>query len=107
MLGTFLKFFLRQESRLASGIANNDPSLLGRLHVGLEVTSDAVSDRNKVELLFIKDVSVFGSKFQQALSELVVVLLLLEGVVERRVAEVFLSIGHEKGFEFCVNMCVL
>jgi hypothetical protein len=39
---------------------------------------------------------MLGGKLDHAFSELVVVLLLLHGVVESRMTEVFFSVGNEK-----------
>jgi hypothetical protein len=100
LLGTLLQVFFRQESGLASRVSNNEASLLGRLDITLEVASNTISNRDKAKLGLIKDVAVFGCQFEQAFRELVIVLLLLDGVVESRVSKVFLSVGNEKGFKF-------
>ena len=49
--------------------------------------------------MLVKYVAAFGSQFQHPLGELVVVLLLLDGVVESGVTEVFLAVGNKKFFE--------
>jgi len=46
---------------------------------------------------------VFGGELQELLRETVVVLLLLERVVERRVTEILLSVGNEELFKLCVG----
>jgi hypothetical protein len=100
LFGTLFEIFFRHEPRLASGISNNKTTFLGRLDIGLEITSNTISYRHKAKLGVIKDVPVFGSEFEQAFREFVIVLLLLDRLVESRVSKVFLSIGNQKGFQF-------
>jgi hypothetical protein len=97
--GRLFELIRGQETGFSSGISNDNASLLGGLDIRLEVASNAVADRDKRELDIIKDISMLGSQLQQALREPVVVLLLLDGVVESRMAEVFFPVGNEKGFQ--------
>lgn len=94
-----LQVVLRQEPRLACGVAHEDASFLGRLDVGLEVATDSVADRGEGELGSVKEVAVVRGKLEQSLGELVVVLLLLDGVVKGRVTEVLFPVGDEELFE--------
>ena len=86
LTGTALDIVLREQTCLASRIANHDTSFLGGLYVGLEVTPNAISNRYKRECLVVKYIPVVGSQFQESFGELVVVVLLLNGVIESGMA---------------------
>jgi len=94
-----LKVFFREKTCLACSVSNNDAALLGRLHVGLEVATDAVTHRHKGKGFFVKDIAMLHSEFKEPLCEAVVVLLLLNSVVESRMPKVLFTIGNQKGFE--------
>lgn len=100
---TLLKFFRGYESHLTSGIANDYASFLHTLYITLVVATDAVSNCDEREISFVKGVASLGSKLDHALSELVVVLLLLHGVVESRMAKVFFSVGNKKLLKLTKN----
>jgi hypothetical protein len=91
-----LEIIFGQKSGLASSVSHEDTALLGALNKALVVASDAITNRDKTELFFVKDVPVFRGEFQQLFREAIVVLLLLEGVVECRVAEILLAVGNEE-----------
>jgi hypothetical protein len=95
--------FVIQEARLSSRIAHQNPSLLGALNKALVVTSDAIAYRDEAKLSFIKHVAKLRRNFEKIICQAVVVLLLLERVVESRVAEVLLTIRDEKVLELEVN----
>jgi hypothetical protein len=84
--GTALNVVLGEKTSLASGITNHDPSFFRGLHVGLEVTANAISDRDERECFVVKYIPVVGSQFQESFGELVVVVLLLNGVIESGMA---------------------
>ena len=94
------KIIFTEKSCLAGGISHSDSSLLGRLHITLEVASDSISHCDKVEFDIIKDIAVFSGEFQKLLGETVIVLLLLHSIVECRVAKVFFSVGYQERFQF-------
>ena len=89
----------RQESRLASRVSNNDTPLLGRLHITLKVAADPVPHRDKGKFDIVKDVSVFSRQSNETLGEAVIVLLLLDCIVERRMTKVLFAVGNQKGFQ--------
>jgi hypothetical protein len=93
---TLLELFRRNQPLFPSGISNDHPAFFHTLHVALVVAADAVSNCNKREVSVVKGISMLGGKLDHALCELVVVLLLLHGVVESRMTEVFFSVGNEK-----------
>jgi hypothetical protein len=93
---TLLELFRCNQPLLSGGIANDNSAFLHTLHVALVVAADAVSNCNKREVGVVKGISMLGGKLDHAFSELVVVLLLLHGVVESRMTEVFFSVGNEK-----------
>lgn len=95
----FHELVLRQKTRLASGIAEQDAALLGRLDKALVVASDSVADRDKVKVRLVKDIPVLRREFQKALRQAIVVRLLLDRVIERRVFEVLFTIGNEEMLE--------
>jgi hypothetical protein len=81
LLRTSLQIFFGQESSFASCVSDDDATLLGGLHIALEVATDTISYRYKAELGLIKHVAMLGRELEQALSETVVVLLLLNSIV--------------------------
>lgn len=95
---------LGEQPRLAGRVPHEDPSLLGRLDVRLEVAPDAVSDGNEIELVRVEDVPVGRGELQQAVGEAIVVLLLLHRVVERRVTQVLLPVGDEELFKLLMEI---
>lgn len=96
---TLLELFRGYEAHFSSGIANYYASFLHTLYITLVVATDAVSNCDEREISFVKGVASLGGKLDHALSELVVVLLLLHGVVESRMAKVFFSVGNKKFFK--------
>ena len=58
LLKGIFKVVVRKEASLLGSITNNDPSLLGGLNVGLEVTSDTISDSDKRKRLLIEYISM-------------------------------------------------
>lgn len=99
---TLLELFRCYQAKLSCGIANDNSSFLHTLYIALVVATNAVSNCDKREVGLIKGVASLGSKLDHALGELVVVLLLLHGVVESRVAKVFFSVGNEKLLELTI-----
>jgi hypothetical protein len=95
--------FVIEEARLSSSIAHQNSSLLGALNKALVVTSDAIAYRDEAKLSFIKHVAEFRRDFEKIICQAVVVLLLLERVVESRVAEVLFTIRDEILLELEVN----
>jgi hypothetical protein len=95
--------FVIQEARLSSSIAHQNTSLLGALDKALVVTSDAIAYRDEAKLSFVKHVAELRRNFEKILCQMVVVLLLLERIVESRVAEVLLTIRDQKLLELEVN----
>jgi len=93
------KIVLREESGLPGGVPHEDAPLLGRLDKGLVVAADPVPDGDEVELGRVEDVTVLRRELEEPVRQSVVVLLLLDGVVEGRVAEVFLPVRYEELFE--------
>ena len=81
-----LQIIVGEETCFASSITNNHTSFLGGLNIGLEVTPNAVTYCDKREGFFVKYITVIGGKFKKPLGKLVVILLLLDCVVEGRVA---------------------
>lgn len=93
---TLLKLFRGYQSHLSSGIANDYTPFFHTLYITFVVATDAVANCDKREVGFVKGVASLGSKLDHALSELVVILFLLHGVVESRMAKVFFSVGNKK-----------
>ena len=91
-----LELFRSYQPSFSCSIATYDPAFLHTLHVALVVATDAISDCDKREVSVVKGIAMLSSKLDHALSELVVVLLLLHSVVESRMSEVFFSVGYEK-----------
>jgi hypothetical protein len=81
-----LQIFFREEACLACGISDNDAAFLRRLDVGLEVTPDAISHHGKRESFLVKDVAMLSGQLEEPFCETIVVLLLLDRVVECRMA---------------------
>jgi len=88
-----------QQSSLTSGVTHENSSFLGRLDHRLVVAANSVADRDKLEFALIKHVSMICSKLQESFCQLVVVLLLLDSVVESRVAQVLFAIGNKELFK--------
>lgn len=88
-----------QNTRLSRCVAQNDSSLLGGLDVALVVAADAVSDGDEAKFVFVEAVSMICCKIQKPLCQSVVVLLLLQRVVQSRMAEVLFPIGNQEGFQ--------
>lgn len=101
LFGTLFKVFFGEQSSLAGGITDDDAAFLGGLNVRLEVATDSVSYSYKGELGLVKDIAMFCRQLEQPFGETVVVLLLLDSVVEGRMAEVFFSVSNQEGFKFC------
>jgi hypothetical protein len=99
VLGAHLEIVFGQKAGLARGVAHEDPAFLVTLDKALVVASDTIAHIYKVEFFLVKDVTVFGGKFQQMFREAFVVQLLLEGVVERGVAKIILAVKNKKLFE--------
>ena len=72
---------------------------LDGLHVGLVVTTDAISNGDKVKVVRVKGVVVLVGHFQQAFRQEIVELLLRDGVVSRRVFEVIVPILNQESFQ--------
>ena len=89
-----LELVLVNQTGATGGITNDDTLLLTALDEGLVEAADAIADNHKVKSPFVKDVTVFGCELDEAHGKLVVVVLLLDGVVESRVAEIFGTIGN-------------
>ena len=88
------------------GKSDDDPLLLPALNIALEVAADAVPDANKGEGLLVKDVAVRRSQIDEALGQFVVVRLLLDGVVECRVAQILVPIDNQEGFQLRFTECI-
>lgn len=84
--GALLQILFREEACLACGISDNDAAFLRRLDVGLEVTPDAISHHCKGESFLVKDVAMLGGQLEEPFRKAIVVLLLLDRVVECRMA---------------------
>ena len=75
-------------------VAHNNAPLLGALDIGLKVASDAIPHSNEGEIPSIEDIPMLGSQLEEALGEAVVVPLLLDCIIEGRVAKIFFTIGN-------------
>lgn len=103
--GTLLQFLFCDQSSLPGCITNHDTSFLHTLNVTLEVAADSVTHGNERELVRIKLITVSASEFDETLRERVIILLLLHGVVEGGVTEVFLAVVNEEIFELSEIFC--
>jgi len=95
-LCALLDLRVSNQPSLAGRVANNDATLLEALDVALVVAANAITYRHEGEVVFVEYVATFGSQFKHTLGELVVVLLLLDGVVKGRVAEILLPVGNKE-----------
>ena len=93
------KIIVLDEPGFSSRVSHENAALLGRLYVGLVVTPNAISHRDKGELGSVKEVSVFGGKVQELVGQAIVILLLLYCIVEGRVTQVLLAIRNEELFQ--------
>lgn len=96
---TLLEILIGQETSLARGVSHEDTLLLGALDKRLVVAANAIAHGNKGKIVFVKDVAVFRSEFEEFRGESVVVVLLLKGVVEGRVTQVLFAVRNKKAFE--------
>ena len=94
-----LELVCLDKPRPLGGEPDDDALLLPALNVALEVATDAIPDANKGEGLLVKDVFVGRSQIDEPLGQFVVVRLLLDGVVERRVTQIFVPIGNQEGLQ--------
>ena len=63
------KIIVLDEPGFSSRVSHENAALLGRLYVGLVVTPNAISHRDKGELGSVKEVSVFGGKVQELVGQ--------------------------------------
>jgi len=99
LAGALLEVIVGDQTGLAGRVANHDAALLQTLNVALVVATDPVADGNEGEFVFIERIAAVGGQLQKPFGEAVVVLLLLDGVVQGRVAKVLVTIGDEKLLE--------
>lgn len=98
-MSALLQLLLRDQSGLPGRISDDHTSLLHALYIALEVAADPIPDGHEGEFVFIEFVPVLSGELDHAFGEAVVVFLLLHGVVEGGVAEVFFAVGDEEFFE--------
>jgi hypothetical protein len=103
LTGALLQIIVGQQASFASGVTNNDSSLLGRLDVGLEVAPDAISYSHERKGFFIEYVAIISSQLKESFCQLVVVLLLLNSVVKSRVTKIFFPVCNEKCFQLKIE----
>jgi hypothetical protein len=77
-----LQVFLVQKSCLSCCVSHEDSALLRRLHVGLEVAPNAITDSHVRKVARIENVAMKRAKLQQFVRETIIVLFLLDCVVE-------------------------
>ena len=61
LAGALLKVIVGDQPGLASCVANDNAALLEALNIALVVAADAISYRDKREVVFVEDISTFGS----------------------------------------------
>ena len=101
-----LELVCLDKTRPLGGKSDDDPLLLPALNIALEVATDAIPDANKGEGLLIEDVAVGRGQIDEALGQFVVIRLLLDGVVERRVTQILVPIGNQEGLQLRFTECV-
>lgn len=89
----------RMHPRLLGRISANNSLLFQTLHVTLIVAPDPIANGDEAEFLLVEDEAVLGGKLDHLFREAVVEPLLLTGVIEGRVTEVFAPVGDEEGFK--------
>ena len=94
-----LQFLFIEQPRFSSGISHEHSALLGGLHVGFEVASDSIANSHVGKVARIKEVTMLSSQLKQFIGKPIVVLLLLDRVVESRVAEVLLAVRNQETFQ--------
>ncbi len=98
-MSTLLQLLLRHQSGFPGRISDHHASFLHALYVALKVAADAIPHGHEGKFVFVEFVPVLSGELDHALGEAVVVFLLLHGVVEGGVAQVFFAVGDEEFFE--------
>ena len=76
-----------------------EPPFSSGLDKALVIAPNAVTNRDKVEFFWIKDIVMLRGYLKQTLRQSVVVLLLLSGVIHTRMLKIIITIGYQKALQ--------
>mmetsp|Transcript_12952 Transcript_12952/g.28394 ORF Transcript_12952/g.28394 Transcript_12952/m.28394 type:complete len:282 (-) Transcript_12952:1205-2050(-) len=74
------------------------------LYIGLVIATNAISNRHKVEVVWIKDIVVLLCHLQQSFCQPIVVLFLFGRVILGRMLQIVISIGNQKALQLRIML---